>query len=283
MKIALCNEVLMPLPFQDQCRLAAGMGYDAIELAPFTVADDPSRMTDEQARQIASIARDHGLTISGLHWLLVAPDGLSIASPDAKARLRTTHVMERLVDICAVMGGRYLVHGSPRQRSVPEGSNFEQTWERARDCLTHAAARARDRNVVYCIEPLSTGETDVINTVAQAMRMVTEIDSPGFKTMVDCSAAGQVEKESVADLISRWAPTGHIAHIQVNDPNRRGPGQGAMSFGPILRSVHAMRQAGHYHGVLAVEPFDYQPDGPGCAAYSLGYLRGILQEIENDG
>jgi sugar phosphate isomerase/epimerase len=282
MKIALCNEVLRPMPFEEQCRMAARMGYDALEVAPFTLKDDPLRISDAEAKEYARIAHDHGLTISGLHWLLVAPDGLSIVSADATQRELTVRVMERMVELCAVLGGRYLVHGSPKQRSVPEGSSAGEAWERARDCLAQAAKRAEACQLVYCLEPLSRRETDFVNTVEDAVRMVTEIGSPGLQTMIDCSAAGQAERVSVPDLIERWVPTGHIAHVQVNDPNRRGPGQGEMRFGAILRSLVAMRCQGHYDGILAVEPFDYVPDGPGCAAHSIGYLRGILQEIESD-
>ena len=75
-------------------------------------------------------------------------------------------------------------------------------------------------------------------------------------------------------------PRGVIAHVQVNDPNRRGPGQGEMDFGPILRVLARMEAAGHFPGIVAVEPFDYVPDGPGCAARAIGYLRGILQGLD---
>jgi sugar phosphate isomerase/epimerase len=282
MKIALCNEVLRPMPFEEQCSLAARLGYDAMEVAPFTLKDDPLQIGDAQAKEYARIAHDHGLTISGLHWLLVAPEGLSIVSADRAQRERTVRVMERMVELCAMLGGRYLVHGSPKQRSVPEGSSAAEAWERARDCLAQAARRAEACQMIYCLEPLSPRETDFVNTVEDAVRMVAEIGSPGLKTMIDCSAAGQAEHVSVPDLIERWVPTGHIAHVQVNDPNRRGPGQGEMRFGAILRSLLKMQDQGHYGGILAVEPFDYVPDGPGCAAYSIGYLRGILQEIESD-
>jgi sugar phosphate isomerase/epimerase len=282
MKIALCNEVLRPMPFEEQCSLAARLGYDAMEVAPFTLKDDPLQIGDAQAKEYARIAHDHGLTISGLHWLLVAPEGLSIVSADRAQRERTVRVMERMVELCAMLGGRYLVHGSPKQRSVPEGSSAAEAWERARDCLAQAARRAEACQMIYCLEPLSPRETDFVNTVEDAVRMVAEIGSPGLKTMIDCSAAGQAEHVSVPDLIERWVPTGHIAHVQVNDPNRRGPGQGEMRFGAILRSLLKMRREGRYGGIVAVEPFDYVPDGPGCAAYSIGYLRGILQEIESD-
>jgi sugar phosphate isomerase/epimerase len=69
------------------------------------------------------------------------------------------------------------------------------------------------------------------------------------------------------------ARPGLIAHIQVNDPNRRGPGQGDMKFKPILAAL----KRHHYAGVIAVEPFDYVPGGPGVAAFSAGYLRGLLE------
>ena len=281
MNIALCNEVLQPLPFEAQCRLAAGLGYDGLEVAPFTLADDPTRISDAEAAAYARVAADHGLRITGLHWLLVAPDGLSIVSDDARLRERTVGVMSRLVELCAAMGGHYLVHGSPKQRSVPPGASAGQARDRARECLAQAARRAQDCGVTYVLEPLSRRETDLVNTVEEAVQMVREVGSRALRTMIDCSAAGQTENESVAALIERWMPTGHIAHVQVNDPNRQGPGQGDMAFAPILRALLAMRRQGHYNGVIAVEPFDYRPDGPGCAARAIGYLRGILEGLDD--
>jgi D-psicose/D-tagatose/L-ribulose 3-epimerase len=281
MKIALCNEVLQPLPFDAQCKAAAEMGYDGLEVAPFTLAPDPMDISDRQAEEFSRIAAGHGLKIFGLHWLLVAPAGLSMVSPDDALRERTVKVMRRMVDLCAIMGGGYLVHGSPKQRSVLPGQTHEVTLQRAKDCLAQAAQRAQECGVTYCIEPLSPRETDVLNTVAQAAALVDEIGSPAFKTMIDCSAAGQAEAQTVAQLMAQWMPTGRIAHVQVNDPNRRGPGQGDMQFLPILRTLALMKSQGHYEGIIAVEPFDYLPDGMGCAARSIGYLEGILQALSS--
>jgi len=53
--------------------------------------------------------------------------------------------------------------------------------------------------------------------------------------------------------------------VQVNDPNRRAPGQGNLAFAPILEAL----KRGRYEGVLAVEAFDYVPDGMGAAAWRL--------------
>jgi D-psicose/D-tagatose/L-ribulose 3-epimerase len=281
MKFALCNEVLVPMPFAEQCATAAALGYDGLEVAPFTLKDDPMAISDADAALLRRMAQEQGLAIHGLHWLLVAPAGLSIVSADAATRERTTAVMERLVELCALMGGAYLVHGSPKQRAVPDGETREVAWERARECLARAARQAQACGVTYCIEPLSRRETDLINTVAEAVSMVEAVGSPAFKTMIDCSAAGQEEGVAIADLMERWMPTGHIAHVQVNDPNRRGPGQGDMAFAPIIATLQRMLAAGHYQGIVAVEPFDYVPDGLGSAARAIGYLRGLAEGLQH--
>ena len=279
MKIALCNEVLHALAFEEQCRMAAALGYDGLEVAPFTLASDPSKITDADAAVFRRMAEDQGLKIYGLHWLLVQPAGLSIVSDDDAQRERTAQFMERLVELCNLMGGSYLVHGSPKQRAVPQGVAREVAWERARACFARAAKRAEACRVVYCVEPLSQRETDLLNTVAEAVQMVEQIASSALQTMIDCSAASQTEGVPVHELMSRWMPTGHIAHVQVNDTNRRGPGQGELRFDRILSTLLAMEAAGHYRGIVAVEPFDYVPDGPGCAARAIGYLRGLLEAL----
>jgi D-psicose/D-tagatose/L-ribulose 3-epimerase len=44
-----------------------------------------------------------------------------------------------------------------------------------------------------------------------------------------------------------------------------------------------MQAAGHYRGIVAVEPFVYVPDGPGCAARAIGYLKGLVEGLARDG
>ncbi len=136
--------------------------------------------------------------------------------------------------------------------------------------------RAEKAGVVYCIEPLSSEQTPLINTLEEAAHLVHEIGSPAVKTMLDCSSAGRMEKEPLGVLVERWLPRGVIAHVQVNDRNRRGPGQGEQRFAPLFAALK--RHA--YAGDVAVEPFDYVPDGPGAAARAIGYIKGILEAID---
>ncbi|MBS0321957.1 MAG: sugar phosphate isomerase/epimerase [Proteobacteria bacterium] len=272
MRLALCNEVLGTLPLARQCETAAALGYDGLEIAPFTLADDPPALTAGRAAEIRRTVEAAGIVVTGLHWLLVKPAGLSLTSPDAALRTRTLAVMTRLCGLCAELGGRVLVHGSPAQRAIADGETHAVAWARLRDALAAIADIAHREGVTYCIEPLSRKETALINTVAEAAELVRDVGKPGLRTMIDCSAAGQAEVQPVAELIDAWLPTGLVAHVQINDPNRRAPGQGAMDFVPIAR---ALKRNG-YGGTVAVEPFDYVPDGPGAAAFAAGYWRGVL-------
>ena len=275
MKIALCNEVLAHLPLEGQCELAAALGYDGLEIAPFTLGDAPHRLASTEIARIRRTVESFGLVVTGLHWLLVAPPGLSVTDPDARIRARTRDVVAAIVALCAELGGGVLVHGSPKQRQIAAGEDHATALARLRDFLADAALLAERHGVVYCIEPLGRAETALVNTVAEAAALVREIDRPSLRTMIDTSAAGASETQSVVELIDQWLPTGVIGHVQVNDPNRRAPGQGAMRFAPIFAALER-------HGwdrTVAVEPFDYVPDGAGAAAFAAGYLRGIRESL----
>ena len=274
MRVSLCNEVIAELPFERQCELAAGLGYDGIELAPFTIGDDPMKLTAAQIAEVRRAASDAGIAITGLHWLLKAPAGLSITSSDDMVRRRTVEVMRAMCGLCAELGGTILVHGSPDQRALTIGDEVIG-GQHGVECFAAVADAAQAAHVTYCIEPLARNQTAFINTVEEAARIVRTVGSPALRTMIDCSAAGQAEAEPVDALIRRWLPTGLIAHMHFNDPNRRGPGEGELAFAPILA---ALRDCG-YAGDASIEPFIYQPDGPTCAARQIGYIRGIMQTM----
>ncbi|MCB2054478.1 MAG: sugar phosphate isomerase/epimerase [Geminicoccaceae bacterium] len=273
MLLSLCNEVLRERTFAEQCRMAAALGYGGLEIAPFTLCDDPSTLREEQAHEWRHVAADHGLAVTGLHWLLIAPEGLSITTDDAHVRRRTVDLLLRLVDVCAAMGGTVLVHGSPRQRLLAQATSPEAARANARECLRHAAERAAAAGLTYCLEPLSDDQTDYVNTIAEAVAEIETVGSQGLATMIDTSSASLAEKEDIADLVRRWWPGGHMAHVQVNDRNRRAPGQGDDRFAAFFAALREV----DYQGPVAVEPFVYEPDGPTTAAFAAGYLRGLLE------
>jgi len=276
MRIALCNEVIAPMPFPAQCEYAAKLGYDGLEVAPYTLSEEPHKMGAAQIAAARRAAEDAGIAVMGLHWLLVKPSGLSISTRDDAVRRRTLDVMLVLIDLCAELGGRYLVHGSPQQRRVDPGDTRPAALARAQESFAAIAETAEKAGVIYCIEPLSSDQTPLIHTIEEAAKLVEAIGSRAVRTMLDCSAAGRMETSPLAALVDRWLPPGLIAHVQLNDRNRRGPGQGEQRFAPLIGAL--VRHG--YSGDIAIEPFDYVPDGPGAAARAIGYVKGILEALE---
>jgi len=269
--IYLCNEVLRELDFAKQCELAAQLGYDGIELAPFTLGERPHELGPAKRRELRETAASAGVRIGALHWLLVTPAGLSITSADPQVRSETLSVMRGLVELCAELGGTVLVHGSPQQRRLPD--EREPAKARAIEAFALAAEWAAAAGVTYCIEPLSPHEADFVNTVEEAAGIVARVGNPHLRTMIDCRAARLTERESVPELLRRWVPRGMIHHVHFNDSNSRGPGQGEDTFGDVL---DALAEVG-YQGAAGVEPFEYVPDGPTAAARAIGYLRGLRE------
>src|SRR5205809_7456447 len=98
MRIALCNEVIAPMSFPKRCEYAAKLGYDGLEIAPYTLSDEPHRMGTAQLAAARSAAQDAGIHITGLHWLLLKPAGLSISTKDEATRKKTIDVMLALID-----------------------------------------------------------------------------------------------------------------------------------------------------------------------------------------
>jgi len=277
MKISLCNEVIREMKFEDQCRFCKSLGYDGLELAPFTIDENPHLIPSTKRAQLRAAAANEGVPITGLHWLLISPKGLSITSKELSVRQKTVEVMRGLVELCADLGGMVLVHGSPLQRNVLPDDNPSEAWKRGFDCFSSVAELTAQAGLIYCVEPLAPQDTSFVNTVEEAVGMVRALGYPAFRTMIDCYAASHSESQSVPELIREWMPTGFLAHIHFNDKNRRGPGQGETRFGPILAALKEMK----YQGMVGVEPFDYYPDGPTCAAQAIGRIRGILETLDD--
>lgn len=272
--LALCNEVVRELDFGAQCVLAASLGYGALEVAPFTLTDDPRKLTEHELTRYRQNAREAGIRVSSLHWLLSTPSGLSITSPDARVRSTTLEVMHALVDVCAALGGSVLVHGSPQQRTLSD-DDPEGDAERGREAFAVIAAAAERAGVTYCIEPLSAQETSFINTVAEAEAIVKHVNSPGLRTMLDTRAARLAEVDSAEEVLRRGLAADMIAHVHVNDSSRLGPGQGDDGFAGVF---DVLLRTG-YAGIVAVEPFDYVPDGPASAARAAGFVQGVLEGL----
>ena len=118
MKFAICNETYQGWDFARTCAHVAETGYDGIEVAPFTLNEDPRELTEKEVAVHGHAARAAGLDLVGLHWLLVKPEGLHLTTDNDALRQETTEFACHLARLCAAMGGDVMVWGSPKQRDL---------------------------------------------------------------------------------------------------------------------------------------------------------------------
>jgi sugar phosphate isomerase/epimerase len=268
-RFAFCNEGFGERPWPAVCSAIAQAGYDGVEIAPFTLGETVQDISPGGRAELRQAARDAGIEIVGLHWLLVKPEGLHISHPDVSVRERTRDYLRRLADFCADVGGSIMVFGSPRQRSIPPGATPDDTWARAVETFTGVLPTLSERSVTLCFEPLTPAETDFINTAADARRLIQQIDHPNFRLLLDTKAM-TAERQAAPDLIREHADL--LAHVHANDANGQAPGFGDTDFQPILA---ALRDIG-YDAYVSVEPFEFPHEIDAIARRSLTYLRGCL-------
>ena len=269
MKFAICNEIFQGWKLEDTLACAARLGYAAVELAPFTLADSVTDIPAGARQRIREAAARNRIEVAGIHWVLVKPEGLYINHPERSLRERTAQYFCELVDFCADLGGKVMVVGSPKQRNLLPGVSLAQGREWAAATFRNAVARAAQRGVVICFEPLAPAETNFINTAAEAIQFVEQLASPHCKIVLDVKAMCS-ESKPIPEIIHESWP--HFAHFHANDRNLKGPGFGDVDFRPIAAALKEVA----YEGFVSVEVFRFEEGAEVIAAKSIEYLRGAF-------
>ncbi len=266
MRFAICNEIYKGWSLPDTFRHARLAGYDAVEIAPFTIAKDVRLIDAARRAEIRRQADDAGVAISAIHWVLVETEGLHVTSPDPVVRARTARYFVDLVEFGADLGAPAMVVGSPRQRSLAPGVTPHQGWAWAHEVFQPAVARARDRAFTICFEPLAPAETNFINTAHDARRFADLFDSQAMSIILDVKAMSS-EDRPVAETIRQSG--GRFGYFHANDANLKGPGFGDVDFVPIARALRDV----NYDGTVSVEVFRFDEGPEAIATRSRDYLR----------
>lgn len=245
---------------------AAAAGYDAIEIAPFTIAPYVTEIPAVKRREIRELAARAGIAVSGIHWVLVQAEGMHLNHTDAEIRRRTAGYFCELVDFCADIGGEFIVVGSPKQRNILPGVEPRQAWDWAVETFRDSVRRAEEKGVTLCLEPLAPAETNFINTAAEAIRFTEQFSSAHFKIILDVKAMCS-EAKPIPQIIRESWP--HFAYFHANDKNLKGPGFGEVDFKPIAA---ALKEVG-YAGFVSVEVFKFEEGPEAIATGSLENLR----------
>jgi sugar phosphate isomerase/epimerase len=271
MKFAICNEMFGERNFADTFSTIRKLGYTGVEIAPFTLMPQatPFDARDVSAAQIVEVrtqAEEAGLEVVGLHWLLAKTDGFYLTSPDPTVRRHTADYLKALAELCADLGGKIMVLGSPQQRNLQPGVSYADGEAFAAEVLHGAVAACHEYGVTIALEPLGPAEGNFMLTAASGIHLAKLVGSPHCKLHLDVKAMSS-EGTPIADIIR--ASREWTVHFHANDPNLYGPGMGEVNFQPIFA---ALRETG-YDGWVSVEVFKYDPSPDEIARRSMEYMQ----------
>lgn len=225
-----------------RCANAAQAGFDAIEVFP-------PHADEINALELREGLREHRLELAalgtGAGWLLRQ---LSLTDPDPHVRLCARDFIGAMVDLAGGFGAPAIV-GSMQGRFTDRVSRDEALdWLRVE--LDQLGPRAHALEVPLLFEPLNRYESNLLNTVAEAVDFLGTLRTRNVKLLLDLFHAN-IEEADMAAAIRQAGP--HLGHVHFADSNRRAVGLGHTNFGPIAA---ALRDIG-YDGYLSAEVFPW--------------------------
>ncbi len=227
----------------ENIRLAARMGYRGVELA----VRDGSLVDPAVLRRAAG---DAGLDIpaigTGQLW---GEEGLSLSSEEEESRETAVARIHRHIDLAAELGSVViigLVRGVRPSRVEPE---VAEAW--MRDNLARLADYASKRGVRIAVEAINRYETDFVNSVEEALRLIDAVGSPSLGILLDTFHMN-IEEPDICESIAKVGD--RLFHFHVADSNRWYPGAGHIDFGAILAALEAQGYEGYVSGEYLPRP-----------------------------
>ncbi len=222
----------------DGIRQAAELGFDAVELfAPSPTAvkqDDLRKMLDDAGLKLAAVG-------TGAGWVV---HQLRLTGPEAKERERARTFVKSMIDFGGPLGAPVII-GSMQGRWA-DGVTRETALKYLSGALNELGEHAKQYSVPVIFEPLNRYETNLINTLADGVQLLMQLDTNNVKLLGDLFHMN-IEEVDIATAL-RGAQS-HLGHVHLVDSNRRAAGHGHLDYGPIARALCAIG----YEGYLSAE------------------------------
>jgi len=246
--------------FRESIKRIADMSFDGVELLM-----DPRKVN---LTKLEKLTRDYGLEIpaigTGLTYLNY---GFCFVHPNRNIRRATVRCMKEYIKFASTSGSVVLV-GTIRGKTTPAVS-YRHAWKFLRTCLRECAAEAEKLGVIMALEPINRYETDIINTVDEALSMIRDVNSNSIHLILDTFHMN-IEESSVIDAITNAHD--HLVHIHIPDSNRCAPGTGHLDFPKIMEALRSVNYARYVSAEIL--PL---PDSRAAAKQTLEHLLPLLR------
>ncbi len=216
-------------------------GYDKVEIP----VEDPSLINIGEVKK--------ALDANGLQAIVCGAFGTSrdLTHEDPQYHQTCFDYLEACFKIASeletgfVAGPMYSAVGKARLVS-PEQRKIE--WNRAVTNLRKVCERARTYGLEIALETLNRFETDLINTAAELMQLINDINEPEAKALLDGFHLN-IEEPSIEQAIRTVGSK--LIHVQVSENYRGTPGTGQTNWAAWKKGLKAV----NYSGTISIESF----------------------------
>lgn len=238
----------------EQAALAHAAGFDYLET---TVVSLLPEATESFFAPILETYQRAPLPTLACNVFL--PGDLKLVGADVDRQRLAVYVQTALRRIMLI-GAEVVVFGSGKARMVPDGFPRADAEAQLVAFLNLVADEAEEHDVTLAIEPLNRRESNILNSVAEAVALAERVNRPSIRVLADFYHMDE-EQESLDHLVQYkdW-----LAHIHVADSGRRAPGAGTYPYATFVEKLSA---AG-YDGMVSIECRweDFAAEaGPACA------------------
>ena len=229
-----------------------GLGLDTIEVAPMRAFGDPLAATESTVREKADWYREQGFCIGSFQALLFGSDGLELFG-NGESQDRMKEYLIAVGRVAGWAGAGPMVFGSPKNRlrgmltrSEAIGRAAELFREVGDACAEAGSCLVMEAN------PVAYG-ADFCNTLAEAVELVTAVDSPGFGLHVDAGGMALGADDFEAALREAAHLVRHVHASQSNLISFAEPNPIHPRIAKVLGEIS-------YTGSIAIE-MRAQPEG----------------------
>jgi D-psicose/D-tagatose/L-ribulose 3-epimerase len=244
------------------CAGTAEAGFDLLEVPLLDPSEiDPEVLVPELTRA--------GLAPTCSLGLAPATD---ISATDLAVVGQGADLLRDALDVTVAIGSGYL--GGPLYSALTKYTEPPTAAGRANavDVLRTLAQEAAGHGVLVGLEVVNRYESNLVNTVADALRLVDDIGSDAVCVHVDTYHAN-IEEEDLAGAVRQAAAAGRLGYVHVGESHRGALGTGSVAWNPLF---DALVDVG-YDGPVVFESFSSAVVSPRFAA-ALGVWRELWDD-----
>ena len=225
---------------------ASDIGFDVLEFQ----AQPLLEMSNDHMKDLAKYAEECGIELT---YSLGLDRNYDVSSLDEKIRLGGVDYLQRIVERIGYMGGTLLSGVSYAGWGVPDNflDDKRPYWDQSIKSMREIIKTAEDNGVTYCVEAVNRFETCLINTAAEALAYVAEIDSPNIGVLLDTYHMN-IEENNIGDAIRLVGDK--LTSFHTGENNRTAPGRGHLDWDEIFGALAAI----NYKNRIVSEPFIMQ-------------------------